>query len=143
MEWSNFDFAIKSALDLGAKNVRENMEAAGVNASGETSRSIEATDRQILASEVLEKTETGTPPKSQGGGISFAAAAYWVEVKPAFISPWAVVSAINLRGSRTFQRGGRTDIYTEEFISLEDNLLPNFAATGLENDVMDFLNTQL
>ena len=143
MDWNRLDTTIAKELRNIRDGIRFNMDTTGVNASGATSRSIEATGRQILASEVLEKTETGTPPRSQGGGISFPAALFWVEAKPANINPWALVARINAKGSRTYQRGGRKDIYTPELEEAESERFVGQVGTAIEFDIMDFLDSEL
>ena len=108
---------ITDYLNYLAGTIRSNMDRAGVNATGQTSRSITVTsdqnDGQLTASEVLEATETGNPPKSGGGGISFFATELWLEAKGLSLNPYAVKNKIDLKGTETYRIGGRTDIYTD------------------------------
>lgn len=119
-----FKADIEKLLNSYGFGIQQNMEKKAVNASGETSASkqITATDTtgKLEFSEVLLKIETGTPPKSQGGSVDFYDILQWISDKPLIVEAGfekAVAGRItdNIRklGTFTYQKGGRTDIFTD------------------------------
>ena len=108
---------INDYLEALALDIRANMARLDVNATGRTSRSIEVTTKlntgQLLASSVLEATETGNPPAGQGGGIKLDAAELWIQVRGLSLNAYGLKNRIDKQGTQLFQAGGRTSIYTE------------------------------
>ena len=76
---------ILALLEYFTRQIQRNMVDSGVNATGQTSKSITPANvdewsGQLQADANLETIETGTPPASEGGGISVAEAEFWVNV---------------------------------------------------------------
>jgi hypothetical protein len=131
---SYFDVSIKQAMDEG-----------GVNASGRTSRSLKVDTGGLfggirgvlLGSNVFHKIESGTPPGSQ---VTFFAIRAWGISKGIFSGgdenrgASRITSSIRRKGTKTWQRGGRTDIITEPLNDSEiiDTFAQNVAETAID-----------
>lgn len=136
---STFEQAISDLLEYYAIEIKRNFVDQNVNATGRTSRSIEidadGSEGNLLAGEAIRETEEGTAPKSEGGGISLAAAQLWIDVKPAEINVYALYNRINKKGTRLFEEGGRTSIFTDVINNgtTEDVFLNNIATEATTN----------
>lgn len=138
----SFQNDIELMLDTQSANIAYNMVETGSNASGLTMRSLEVstgglfggTSGALLGSETFPKIEKGTSP---GTPISFWQILKWVQYKGiasgdgAKRAAGAITNSIRNKGTRTYQRGGRTDIYTD-VVNNEDlinDLAENMAET--------------
>jgi hypothetical protein len=130
---------ILAFLEYLTRQIQRNMSDGGINATGQTSKSITPATvddwgGQLQADANLETVETGTPPANEGGGISVAEADFWINVKGLDLDPERVAIKINDIGSRTFVSGGRTDIYTDE---LNDKKVIDVFLLNTQNTLVD------
>lgn len=102
--------------------VKANLDSTGTSATGETKNSLRYEINEQGATIVLEvfgrpyfaTVETGRKP---GGGVGrdmIDNITKWVNAKgkPEDMV-WAIAKSIDLHGTKLFQSGGRTDIYTD------------------------------
>jgi hypothetical protein len=138
---------ITNYLNAAKVGIQKNMRTNGLNATGETSRSIATVSKpnagnwQLVASEVLEKQETGTPPKSKGGVVFFDDIVVWLAAKRLWdLSPYAVTNKIAALGTTTYQKGGRTDIYTPELEKFDSKEFTDSVQNGLHDDIFGLID---
>lgn len=104
------------------REIRENLASTGTDATGETSRSISWEVSRKGDTYVLEvfggrpffpTVETGSKPsKKNPSPKMIEKIKTWKDVRGILASPWAIAKNILKYGSKLWQRGGRTDIYT-------------------------------
>lgn len=104
---SYFSDDLRRNINKRIKEVRARMVDQNANATGETSRSLDANiepfDGQMLALDSLESAQEGTAPKDQGGGITEREAANWINVKGLSFDAKTLSVKINAVGSFFFE----------------------------------------
>lgn len=103
--------------------IKKNMVKADAVASGKTYKSVdfkaEDVSGLLFANDVINKIETGTPPKRLGGEVDFYGILDWVRVRQIGdltyekATAGRITHSIRQRGTLTYQMGGRTDIFTD------------------------------
>lgn len=108
------------------EKIQNNLSSSGTNATGRTSAGLEfkineegsVTTIEVLANPFTGVVETGrkeTPDKKPSAGmienLKEWTAARGIDEK----AVWGIATNINKEGTKLYQKGGRTDIYTEPF----------------------------
>lgn len=148
---SDFDYVLQDWGNKVVKKIQDNMQGLGINASGETSASLEAvlTDKgiQILGAPYFaERTEIGRTPTVNHKNWDFAAViAQWIDdkgIRGTFqisddrdlkrVSK-AIAMKISREGSQKYREPEkRTDVYSSILIESIDDLSKIFLAKEAE-----------
>lgn len=138
------------------KEVQANIQSAGKNASGETSRSLlnevkETEDKltmRISGSPWFFTLETGRKPTKpnakKGDPTLIEKIKRWVLVKGIDISPYAITKKIHNKGTKLYRQGGRKDIFsnviTEEKVRDIQDQIANITLKATADGIIERYN---
>jgi hypothetical protein len=120
----DFSKPIEKYLSDMKKSIRQNLTVKGINASKRTYDSVSYAGEYdvgfLWAIRNLHTTETGTASKKRGGVVSFGGIFRWIyekgiaptDEKAAKAMAWAITVSIMQKGTITYQKGGRSDIFS-------------------------------
>ena len=148
---SDFDYVLKDWAENVIRKIRSNMETLHINASGETSESLEYTmegDRlQILGAPYFaERTEVGRTPTKNPQSFDFTSIiAKWIEDKGLKNEfgidddrdlrkvAGAIAHTISTRGSQKYREPDKqTDVYSSVLVEEIENLCGLFMTKSVE-----------
>lgn len=120
--------------------IRDNLSRTGTNATMESSQSVHAVIseegariiNEIFAKPFFSVVETGrkpTPDKKPSREM-IESITKWASVRGNEDFVWAIAVNINKKGTKLWQQGGRTDIYTDEKEAFADKVF-----TSLTEDI--------
>lgn len=104
------------------KKIQANIVKADAVASGAVLRTMVVneypTEGDLIATDYIQNIETGTPPQSAGGGVSYPDILKWVEFKGIAnnyekVAAARITKSINESGTLLYKKGGRTNIFTD------------------------------
>lgn len=136
------------------EKIRQNLQTTGTNATGRTSRSLRyevivqanTVTLKIIGRPFFNVVETGrkaTPQYTEPSKEFVASIQEWAKAKGVPGAAYAIAKSIHQKGTRLFQSGGRTDVYSNVVNqSLVDEIskdvLDKFAKEYLKNAVNIF-----
>lgn len=136
------------------EKIRQNLQSTGTNATGKTSRSlrfevttdINTTTLKIIGRPFFNVVETGrrdTPYFTKPSKEFVASIQEWAKAKGVPGAAYAIAKSIHQKGTKLFQSGGRTDVYSNVVNqSLVDQIskdvLNKFSEEYLKNAVKIF-----
>lgn len=113
-------YFLEQTLEDCKKEIADNILNRGLNATGETIRTMEVVmdgplHGTLYGRKYFDNLEHGTAPNGRVDvSRSFHdAIANWITAKGLTLNPWAVALKIQQEGTRTWRKGGRKDIYTD------------------------------
>jgi len=126
------------------QTIKDNMSASGIDATGKTAAALDfeiveegdLTTLNILGNPFTQVIETGrkaTPDKKPSSDM-IANLTEWVDARGIDEKAvWGIATNIQKEGTKLYQSGGRTDIYSEPFDkwvdTLQKDVLENFEDT--------------
>ena len=136
------------------EEIRKNLASTGTNATGKTSRSLryevrveaESITLKIIGRPFFNVVETGrkaTPQYDKPSAEFVASIQEWAKAKGVPGAAYAIAKSIHQKGTKLFQSGGRTDVYSNVVNQtlvdrISQDVLDKFAKEYLKNAVNIF-----
>jgi hypothetical protein len=136
------------------EQIRRNLAATGTNATGKTSRSLKyevrveanAITLKVIGRPFFNVVETGrkaTPQYDKPSPEFVASIQEWAKAKGVPGAAYAIAKSIHQKGTKLFQSGGRTDVYSsvvnQSLVDkISQDVLDKFAKEYLKNAVNIF-----
>lgn len=132
---------VTQALEEVAEEIRQNIDELGLRASGKTQKSLRVaktkSGARLLGRAAFDTLERGSAPGLRGRWFDDVIA-QWMAAKGIGGDPKRIAWSIRRYGTKTWQQGGRIDVYTPNVIKAVDEVSKKLAIS-VKKTIVDYL----